>query len=371
MRASAPDWPKLRAVPSPTYQARAEALAKAIDLGIAVYTQHPPRAVRGLPFPSAEKFAKESRFLAEDALAPEPAFANTKSLAYLEDAFFTFWNESHGPHIEAFWQAVAAAKLPFEPRDIIGSILERGSIRTRIEYEHAVDAEPDLPDARRAELARLIGEYEQRSGAKAQRASALEAAAESTLEVDGSTAEPTTAEPTTVEPAAAEAAEAPKRPTAKKAPAKRIATKKAAVDAPVEEVAEKKAPAKKAATKKAAATKKVAAKKPAAKKAAAKKKVAAKKPATKKATTKKAANKKPATKKAAATKKVAAKKAPAKKVAAKKPATKKAPAKKVAAKKVGAKKPAAKKPAKKVAAKKPAAKKAAATKKVAAKKARR
>ena len=115
--------------PSAKYLARAAAFAEAIDIGTAI-----AKAVPGVAWENWETLYKTS------ALAPEPAFATLKSLAYLEDAFFTYWNETSGEHIERFWQRVTERDLPFQRRDLVREVLSRGRIRTEMEYQTIVDA---------------------------------------------------------------------------------------------------------------------------------------------------------------------------------------------------------------------------------------
>lgn len=88
-----------------------------------------------------------------------------KGLAYLEEAFFTYWHEAPFAQTRAFWKAVARAKLPFERRDRVGEILERGRIRNRYEYDLVMDlvglVGADGPSrTARTQLNRMIAAYE-------------------------------------------------------------------------------------------------------------------------------------------------------------------------------------------------------------------
>lgn len=156
--------------PSSKYLARARAFADAVDIGITTYGAWPPPPdEHGLAHPSSVEYEHSSRELASQALDPEPPFANLKSLAYLEDAFFTFWNESSGAHVEPFWAAIAQRELPFQRKEVIGEVLRRGRIRTAIEYDHVQDSIVVLEqsgrisagDARR--LSEMLAQYESRS----------------------------------------------------------------------------------------------------------------------------------------------------------------------------------------------------------------
>lgn len=89
-------------------------------------------------------------------------------LRYLEDAFFTYWNEAPHSKTGAFWEQVQAQGLPYQRVDHLAKILARGRIASRTEYDFAVDsvvvAEQDgrLTHADASRLALLIGAYEQR-----------------------------------------------------------------------------------------------------------------------------------------------------------------------------------------------------------------
>jgi hypothetical protein len=121
-----------RQAPSAEYMARARALAQAVDIAGAVRA-----TVQG---ESQEDALAFERLLVKDkALTPEPPFASLESLAYLEDAFFTYWNEASGEHIERFWQLVAERGLPFQRRDVVREVLNRGRIKDDIEYQHVTD----------------------------------------------------------------------------------------------------------------------------------------------------------------------------------------------------------------------------------------
>lgn len=142
--------------PSAKYLARAHALVEALDIARAL--------VSSMPRADRKGYATHLELTERMALDPAPAFAKLASLAYLESDFFTYWNESAGKHVERFWREVAKRKLPFERRDVIGDVLERGRIKTRIEYELAVDAVGVLGAAKARKLSKLIGDYEQRAG---------------------------------------------------------------------------------------------------------------------------------------------------------------------------------------------------------------
>lgn len=144
-----------------TYDEAAAALVRAIDIGEEVLT----RASKVENRDDLVAFGKETRRM---ALSPEPAFRKVASLRYLEDAFFTYWNESAGKHIATFWKRIAEAGLPYRPRDIVREVLDRGRIRNRQEYDNVQDwmvvgeQEGRFTAAESETLSRLLGEYEGR-----------------------------------------------------------------------------------------------------------------------------------------------------------------------------------------------------------------
>ena len=144
--------------PSAKYLARAAAFSEAIDVGTAI-----AQAVPGVAWEDWETLYKAP------ALAPEPVFATLKSLAYLEGAFFTYWNEASGEHVERFWQHVAERGLPFQRRDLVREALSRGRIKTDMEYQAIVDAWVvlqqigKLSQAEAESLSKMVEQFEQRA----------------------------------------------------------------------------------------------------------------------------------------------------------------------------------------------------------------
>jgi len=139
-------FPKL----SKQYQERAGALAQACDLAAQCRNDKPwafERATKAM------------------ALYPELGFGTIKSLAYLENDFFTSWNEGVEPEVKLFWKKVAQAQLPFRKRDRAREILLRGSIRNDLEFEIITDAISDdrFNDSEIAALGKLLAQYEAKS----------------------------------------------------------------------------------------------------------------------------------------------------------------------------------------------------------------
>jgi hypothetical protein len=151
--------------PSAKYLARAGALAEAIDIAVDAELRHAAALRAELEALSISELRKafevwttinsqrqptkeeEDRYYLsmylwtkKSALAPEPQFANLGSLAYHVENVFTHWNEDVGPDVDRFWQFVAERGLPFERKDKIHKILNRGKIQNDVEYHAVTDA---------------------------------------------------------------------------------------------------------------------------------------------------------------------------------------------------------------------------------------
>lgn len=133
--------------PSAKYLERAAAVAAAAEIAIACG----PRAM-----------ARHHASTKAMALAPELGFATLSSLASLETALFTYWNEASGPKVDAFWAEVARHKLPFRRRDVVADVLEAGRITSRGDYETVTDliGEARLSARDRNRLSAMLGAYE-------------------------------------------------------------------------------------------------------------------------------------------------------------------------------------------------------------------
>jgi hypothetical protein len=140
--------------PSRRYRERAAALAAAIDVG----AELAPAAVAA----SAATWRR---------MAVEPTIGHDTmaGLAALEEAFFTYWNEADGEHVEVFWRRIAERGLPFTRVDPIRAMIERGGIRTAIERDALVAlvaerrAQGTLRDEEAAAVARAVADFAARA----------------------------------------------------------------------------------------------------------------------------------------------------------------------------------------------------------------
>jgi hypothetical protein len=151
--------------PSAKYLARAVALAEAIDIAVEVQLRHAAALRAELEALSVSELyaafeawtrinnqrkptkVEEDRYYLsmylwtkKSALEPEPPFANLGSLVYHEENVFTHWNEGVGLDVDRFWQLIAERGLPFERKDKIREVLDRGKIQNDVEYHAVTDA---------------------------------------------------------------------------------------------------------------------------------------------------------------------------------------------------------------------------------------
>lgn len=83
-----------------------------------------------------------------------------RGLAELETVLLTEWWEGTGPIVKRFWREIRRARLRYQPRDILAEIGRQGRIRTREQYDFAVDMIGELESDAAAKLSRMIGTYE-------------------------------------------------------------------------------------------------------------------------------------------------------------------------------------------------------------------
>jgi hypothetical protein len=163
-RAVAATWPPVPVGP-PAPRGSAKFLARADNFLAAVEIALPLRLVRETGYHlqlSLIFLVQEVEFIGSGEVH------TLAQLRYLEDDFFTYWNEAPDSETHAFWEQVQAEGLPYLRVDHLGKILTRGRIASRTEYEFAVDSavvagqDGRLTQANASRLAQLIGAYEGR-----------------------------------------------------------------------------------------------------------------------------------------------------------------------------------------------------------------
>ena len=153
---------------SAKYLARARAFVEAVDLAV---------AIRAAPQWEDQGLVEHYLWCKERALPPyaDPVNANLRGLAELENIFFTEWNEGSGEHVERFWQLVAERDLPFERKDIVRDVLNRGRINNEMEYQTITDSiviqqqMGKISVAEAEKLAKMLGQFEERANKRRSR----------------------------------------------------------------------------------------------------------------------------------------------------------------------------------------------------------
>lgn len=92
---------------------------------------------------------------------------STSSLLVFENSLLERWQDSPETEVREFWRRCAEAGLPYVRKNLIDEILSRGSIRSRAEYEAAIDHLEGRTAREQSRLSKLIGVYE--SGRKKNR----------------------------------------------------------------------------------------------------------------------------------------------------------------------------------------------------------
>jgi len=61
----------------------------------------------------------------EDALNPEPKYKNVKSLSYVVDSVFIWFDEGSGEGVNYFWENIKLANLPYKRKNKLASVWGR------------------------------------------------------------------------------------------------------------------------------------------------------------------------------------------------------------------------------------------------------
>ncbi|MGW5366474.1 hypothetical protein [Actinopolymorpha pittospori] len=156
--------------PSAAYRRRRDLFVQAIEIAIELRDEIPDSETM-IKFANELKDMAFGKYPPEVAtVSPDPPRLTVAGLRYLEEAFFTYWYEATGPHIDHFWRLVAERDLPYQRKDHIAAVLARGRIRTGPEYDAVIDNLVVLQQLGRLtpadadKLVRAIDKYEGRSG---------------------------------------------------------------------------------------------------------------------------------------------------------------------------------------------------------------
>ena len=123
-------------MPTTIYMKKAQNLGRAIDIAIEVVKKNPPK---DYDQSHINHFIETYLDLKEMALNPKPEFATTKSLAYLIDDVFTYFQEGTGEDVNIFWQEIKKAELPYKRENKLSKIFKRKRIKNQREYDLVID----------------------------------------------------------------------------------------------------------------------------------------------------------------------------------------------------------------------------------------
>lgn len=118
------------------YLKSVENLSKAIDIAINVLQEIPPK---GFDSSHVKQFVASYLDFKNNAENPEPQFRNLKSLSYVSNDVFTFFQEGSGDTVNAFWDRVKNQNLPYKRENKLAKILKRKKINNNIEYDFVID----------------------------------------------------------------------------------------------------------------------------------------------------------------------------------------------------------------------------------------
>lgn len=153
-----------------SYEEESTNLAKAIDIGMQVIKNAPPKNFEPT---HVHMFLKSYAEYKHNALYPDPQFRTLASLKYINDSFFSYYQEGAGKTVDLFWQEVKAQGLPYKRENRLKKILERKKIKSVIEYDYAVDTivpfeqEGMINKKEAALLKQMIGDFEKKKAEKA------------------------------------------------------------------------------------------------------------------------------------------------------------------------------------------------------------
>ncbi|MBP1223635.1 hypothetical protein [Flavobacterium sp. 1355] len=118
------------------YVEKANNLLKVIDIAIEVIKEFPPKDFNSNHIETFVNGYLEFKNRIENA---EAQYKNLKSLSYVENDLFTYFQEGNGKAVNEFWIKVREHNLPFKRINKLPKILKRKKIKNRIEYDYITD----------------------------------------------------------------------------------------------------------------------------------------------------------------------------------------------------------------------------------------
>jgi len=145
------------------YENELTAFVKLVQLAIESYTQYPPYAQEHVD--STVRHLEHER---SEAINGPGKYRNLRSLDQRVDDILIYFNEGAGTTVDYFWKRIKEEGLPYERKDVLKIVLERGKIRGRQEYDVVTDTfvpaqqEGRISAEEFERLSNMLGEYENR-----------------------------------------------------------------------------------------------------------------------------------------------------------------------------------------------------------------
>lgn len=119
-----------------SYEEQTVHLTAAIDIAINSFQMFPP--------PNWDKNSIQRAIntyisLKNSLKDPEPRYKNMKSLSYLENDVFTYFQEGSGKTVDFFWAQIKSSGLQYRRENKLARVIKRGKIRNRLEYDFIID----------------------------------------------------------------------------------------------------------------------------------------------------------------------------------------------------------------------------------------
>jgi hypothetical protein len=118
------------------YIQKANDLLKVSDIAIEVIKKFPPKDFNPNHIETFVNGYVEFKNRIENT---EEQFKNLKSLSYVENDKFTYFQEGNGKAVNEFWIKIKEFNLPFKRINKLPKILKRKNIKNRIEYDYVKD----------------------------------------------------------------------------------------------------------------------------------------------------------------------------------------------------------------------------------------
>src|SRR5689334_1381378 len=119
-----------------TYEEEANNLRRAIDIAIEAFKKYPPN---GYDENNINQIINFYLMWRNSTINAEPKYRNLRSLQYVIEDAFTYFQESSGKTVDFFWDEIAKNNLPYKRENKVKKILKRGKINNDIEYQFVTD----------------------------------------------------------------------------------------------------------------------------------------------------------------------------------------------------------------------------------------